>query len=285
MPVLIILLCTFTNSIQNIFKKQYSVRTGGGEYTFSLLTSFFALLFFLFTTKEIKFIPEILPYSFFFAVCYAVATVTMVLAVKIGSLTLTSLFLSYSLIIPTLNGLIFLGDKAGIFQYIGITALLISIYLVRAERDKTATEKRVSIKWLIYVISGFIANGMCSVIQNAQKLKFGGAHDGNFMITSLSIAVLIFAVAVLTAERVILLSCLKNGAFIGALNGLCNGATNLLVMVSLAFVASSVFFPLISAGGIILTFLFSVIIYKEKFIPRQIVGLIFGIAALVCLNI
>ena len=132
MSVLIILLCVFTNSIQNVFKKQYNIKVNGGEFTFSLITSLFALAFFLVTTKGISFTFEIVPYAFSFAVCYAIATVTMVLAVKIGSLALTSLFLSYSLIIPTLNGLIFLGEKAGIFQYLGMASLLISIYCMHS---------------------------------------------------------------------------------------------------------------------------------------------------------
>lgn len=285
MGVLKIIICTFACTIQNVFSKEYGKRTGKGELTFSLMSSFFALVFFLISADKLVINWEILKYAVFFAFSYATATFTMVMAMKLGNLSLTSLFFSYSLIIPTLNGLIFLGDKVNLFKYIGISALLISIFLVRNKSEKTENEKKIGFKWLICVIIGFVANGMCSVIQNGQKIHFDGKYDNEFMIISLFIVVLIFMVAVAIKERKEFSECAKSGIFIGALNGIANGATNLLVMVALAFVPSSVFFPLISAGGIVLTFVFSLFLYKEKFIPRQIVGLLFGIVALVFLNI
>ena len=56
-------------------------------------------------------------------------------------------------------------------------------------------------------------------------------------------------------------------------------------MVIIAVVASSVFFPVLSAGQLILTFIISVFAYREKFIPRQIAGLACGLVSLVFLNI
>lgn len=285
MQALLIVLCIFTCSIQNVFKKSYGEKFEKGEFTFSFLTSLFALIFFAVTSKSMDFSREIFLYSFFFAICYAIATVTMVFAMKIGNMTLTSLFISYSLIIPTLNGLFFLGDNVKIFQYIGIFALLVSIYLVRGEAKKTEEQKKISLKWIIYVILAFISNGMCSVIQNAQKIRFNGKYDGDFMIVSLAIVVIFFAVCILVYERKIFGKCFKNGMVLGSLNGISNGATNFLVMLSLSFVPSSVFFPLISAGGIIFTFFCSLLIYKERFILRQLIGLVFGVFALVFLNI
>lgn len=285
MAVLIVSLCVITCSIQNVFKKQYNISGTGGEYTFSLVTALFALAFFLVTSKGIQFPLEILPYAIAFAICYAVATVTMVIAVKIGSLALTSLFLSYSLIIPTLNGLIFLHEKAGVNQFVGISALLISIFLVRGESKKSEKGKKINIKWVVNVTLCFVANGMCSVIQTSQKVKFDGRLDGNFMIISLILVVFMFVVATFVIEGKKFVPSLKSALILGAPCGIANGATNLLVMVSISFVSSSVFFPIISAGGIVLTFLFSLFLYKEKFIPRQIIGLIFGLLALVFLNI
>ena len=86
-------------------------------------------------------------------------------------------------------------------------------------------------------------------------------------------------------ERNKILNALKKGTVLSAACGICNGATNYLVMVIIAAVASSVFFPVLSAGQLILTFIISVFAYREKFIPRQIAGLACGLVALVILNI
>jgi len=250
-----------------------------------VLSTIFALVFYLVVADSLFVSWEILKYAVLFAISYATTTFTLVLALKLGNLSLTSLFFSYSLIIPTLNGLLFLGDEAGLFKYIGITALLISIFLVRKKEEKSEDEKKTSFNWLICVAIGFVANGMCSVIQNAQKIRFDGKYDCEFMIVSLIIVVVIFAIAVALKERKEFIECTKSGMYVSALNGIATGATNLLVMASLAFVPSSVFFPLISAGGIVLTFFFSLFLYKEKFVPRQFIGLLFGVVALVFLNI
>lgn len=89
----------------------------------------------------------------------------------------------------------------------------------------------------------------------------------------------------LVFERNTIVNALKKGTVLSAACGICNGATNYLVMVIIAAVASSVFFPVLSAGQLILTFIISVTLYREKFIPRQIAGLVCGLVSLILLNI
>lgn len=285
MMILLIFLCAVTLTVQQVFKKQYSLQCSGGNYFFSAEVSFFALIFFLFTTGKIDFLPEILPYSIGFAAVYALATLFSVIALKTGSLAITSLILSYSLIIPTLYGFIFLNEKITLLKCVGILFLLISLFLVRSETKGEDTANKPTIKWIICVLIAFAANGMCSVIQNAQQVKFQGAQNSNFMILSLIICTVVLFAFSLVFERNIILKALKKGTIWAAACGICNGATNYLVLVIIAVVASSVFFPAISAGQVVLTFVFSVMLYKEKFIPRQIAGLACGLASLILLNI
>ena len=244
------------------------------------MVSFFALLFFLLTADRISFINEILPYSVGFAAVYALATVCLGLAIKTGSLAITSLIISYSLIIPTLYGFVFLKEKTTI-----LLLLLISLFLVRAKAQGEEKSAKPTVKWVIYLVLAFIANGMCSVIQNAQQRKFDGTHNSNFMILALSLSTVILLVVSLVLEGNTVLNTLKKGIVLSAACGICNGATNYLVMVIIVVVASSVFFPVLSAGGLVLTFVISLVFYREKFIPRQIVGLACGLVSLVFLNI
>ena len=59
----------------------------------------------------------------------------------------------------------------------------------------------------------------------------------------------------LVFERNTIVNALKKGTVLSAACGICNGATNYLVMVIIAAVASSVFFPVLSAGQLIITFI------------------------------
>ena len=95
MPALLISLCVVTLTVQNIFTKQYNLKCPKGEFTYSALRILFALLFFIVTTKNISFSTEIIPYSVAFSTAYTVASITSVLALKLGSLAITSLIMSY----------------------------------------------------------------------------------------------------------------------------------------------------------------------------------------------
>ena len=60
---------------------------------------------------------------------------------------------------------------------------------------------------------------------------------------------------------------------------------NLFVMILSGKVAASVMFPLISGGGIILTYLISKFFYKETLSRRQFVGFILGLLSVIFLSL
>ena len=130
----------------------------------------------------------ILPYSAGFAAMFALATVFSVMALTIGSLAITSLVLSYSLIIPTLYGILFLNEKITPLKCGGILLLLLSFFLVRAQTKEDDKTSKPTVKWIIYVLVAFVSNGMCSVVQNAQQRRFNGMQNSNFMILALIIS-------------------------------------------------------------------------------------------------
>ncbi len=74
-------------------------------------------------------------------------------------------------------------------------------------------------------------------------------------------------------------------AHIAAICGVFNGLTNFLVLVLNGKLPASVMFPVISGGGIVFTFLYAMIVYREKFKPIQIVGFVLGVASIVLLNL
>lgn len=284
MSFLLITLCVLSSVVQSVFKKQFNLHYTGGNYFFSALLSLVALLFFVLSAQHIVIRAEILPYSFAFALAYATTSVSGFIAIKCGPLAITSLIGSYSLIIPTMHGILFLEEPFGIIKCIGIVFLLISLFLIRTNSNQTSMP-RMSLKWLICVVLSLFSNGMCSVIQNAQRHRFSGTENSNFMILALSLCVCILLLLSFLFERKHILPVLKKGSVWAAACGLSNGLLNLLVMIVTASVASSVFFPVHSAGCLVLISVVSILFYKERFIPRQYVGLGCGLAAVILLNI
>ena len=284
-------------TVQNVVKKAYNVKTGGkAGFTYSSGLCFTALLFFVISSGfKFDFRVEILPFAFGFAVSYGVATIFSFLAIRCGSLSLTSLLVSYSLIIPTFYGLIFLDETVSPFFYFGIAALLISLFLINVKKqsaDKgSENEPKITPRWLLFAALAFIGNGACSTIQTAmqtfvaKELGEGVDLKGEMMMIALFTVSAVFFAAALITERDEMLPSFKKGSPFMAIGGAFNGLVNLLVMVTVKLMNPSVMFPLISAGGIVLTALVSIFFYKERLSRTQYLGFVLGIAAIVLLNI
>lgn len=269
-------------SAQNIFKKPYTDKTGGqGVYLFNTILSFTAMLFFVFTTKDLRFHSSLSLYAIGFAITYILAIVFSVKAISCGSVSLTSLFVSYSLMIPTFYGMIFLKDPLSDAFVVGIVLLVLSLLLIN-KKDKHNT---ISLKWLFYVFLAFFGNGMCTVVQKMQQVASDGAYKNEFMIIALSIVTIVMLLLALTTERKQLSFCVKSGLYWAMLCGVMNGMVNLFVMILSGRMPVSLMFPMISAGGIIVTYIVSRFAYKEKMSTIQFVGFLIGIASVVFLNI
>ena len=263
--------------------KQYSIKTESGNI--DLLTAFSgisALVFFLINAGgKLNFPIGLLPYALSFAAAFGTALLTSNLAINTGPLSVTTLITSYSLLIPTFYGIVFLKDSIHITLYIGIAALLVSMYLINVKKDESAV---FSPMWIVYIILAFISNGMCSTIQKMQQIHFDGAYKNEFMIIALAVVSIVLSavgIAKGSNNKQTIMPCLKYGIP----KGIFNGLVNYFVMVASAALPNSVLFPSISAGGIVLTFACALTIYKEKLSKAQMIGYFLGIVSVIFLNI
>lgn len=277
-------------SLQSIFKKAFNNKINGGAFIFSALSSLFAgLMFFIMGIGNFNFEKGMIIYSVLFALSYASGLIFSILAITHGSLALTSLFISYSLIIPTFWGIIFLNEPIGKTLIWGILLLCISIALVNLKKSNIkniASEEKTkfSFKWGLYVFLAFLGNGMCSTVQKLEQEAFNGAGKNEFMLLALGIVFVSMFLVSLRTEKEIIGPCVKSGFLLMALCGLSNGIVNLFVMILSNTMPASVMFPIISAGGIIATAIVSVFFYKEKLNIYQVAGLVLGVISVVLLN-
>jgi drug/metabolite transporter (DMT)-like permease len=236
----------------------------------------------------------VLPYSILFGISSGLCHATSVIAYGIGSLALTSLIVAYSLVIPTVYGLIFLDETLSTAGIIGVVLLVISIYLTNAkigkktesaDEHKREKNKKKFVLWLICVSLTFVTNGMCAVIQKQQQISFGGAYKNEFMTLAYIVSVLLLLPIALKKDTPHMREIVRYGALPALSCGVANGISNLMVMLATAMLAASIFFPLISAGSIILSYILSRVLYKEKFSVYQNIGLVIGVISLVLLNL
>ena len=274
----VIILC----AAQNVLAKQYDrLASDKNVFFFSGITSLAALLFFAVSAGfRLTFSTDYLPYAIAFGVSYAVGGITIFYALAWGSMSITGLVTSYSLIIPTFYGLIALGERLSSAGVIGVICLMVSLFLINDSSEQT----RFSLKWVACLVLAFVANGMCSTVQKMQQLACSGGYKHDFMIVALIIVTAAsFLMAALRREKIA--SSLGLSLTLGALKGVANGIVNLLVMLLTGVIANAILFPSISAGGIVLGFLIAVAVYKERLSRCQLIGYAIGTPSVVLLNL
>jgi drug/metabolite transporter (DMT)-like permease len=271
-------------SIQSVAKKAFGLKCNGGVYSFSVGSVLAAIVVFLVTSGgKLAFSMNVFGYAVAFAIAYTVSLVSSMNAIKTGPLSLTSLLISYSLIIPTVFGLIVFNETLTVWILIGILLLLVSLFLIN--RESKTEEKKITLKWGIFALLAFLGNGACSTIQKMQQIYSGGQYKTEFMVIALAISATILAGFAATTEKKNAVVSLKKGAKYYLLCGLANGMVNFLVLVLSNRMPASVMFPIISAGGIVLAALVSIFVYKERLQPQQWAGMVLGTLALVALNL
>ncbi len=288
MEYLLLSIVAFTASVQNIFKKKYSAKKKGGVFLFSAMCSAVACLFFIAINRDWSYSVELLVPSLGFAAAYSTAIIFSFLAIRDGSLAKSNLIISCSLLIPAFYGMLFLNEPPRPTLLVGLVILVAALVLTNYEKEeKNGTEKKTTLKWFIFVILAFIGNGMCSTVQKIEAIHYGDRGKNTFMIVALAIVAVVLTLAAVIAkdERKTIQDTVRAGWLLALLCGTANGLTNFLVLLLNSILPASVMFPVISAVGLIIAFLYSSLVEKEKFTSWQKLGYLLGVISIVLMNL
>ena len=227
--------------------------------------------------------PAMYLYSFGFAAFYGTSISATQAAFAHGPYGLTSLITSYAPVIPAVYGILVLGEPVNPTKAAGLACFIVSLPLMRsAKADEKDSERPANRKWLVFVIVSLVCNGFCSVTQKAEQNTLGGVFANEFMIVALSLVTIGLSAAAVVREKDRISA---HAISFPILCGAANGATNKLVLIVIASAAASVFFPMISAGQLVASVVYSIVIYREKLSVRQYIAAALGIASLVLLSI
>lgn len=295
MPAFILVLTIVSATIQNFFTKIFSNKTEKGVFFFNAMSALIALpIFFISAKFQFSFVWGNFLYSILFALSYFFAVFGLTMAIKTGPLSITALIESYSMIVASIYGIIFLHEPITWFMIIGFILLIISLTLVNYEKkdQKEEDKKGINLKWIIFVSIGFVGNGCCTVVQKMQQVWSENTYgEGNFlygnelMIMGLLMAFIALMVCTVIMERRDMKEVFCKGWVPAIGRGVSNGLANLFSLLLMTMMAVSLANALLAVGCVILSALISVLIYKEKLNVWQWIGLGIGIISLVFLNL
>lgn len=241
-----------------------------------------ALLILLFGWK-CAFHPQSILFGALYGLSLSVSLYSGYKALSCGPLSLTSMTVSFSVIIPIAYGIVMCDEKVSTYRLIGFILLAVTILLNKLGKDSADTAKGK--KWWLYVWITFFSNGFCSVLQKAHQIRFPGKYTAEFMITAsvVSLAVCL-TVFLLKKQGETAKTSLRSNA-VGVLAGVSNTLGNYYSICLAGYRDASLLFPLISIGTILGALICGILRYRERPKPITVAAIIIGIASVVFLKL
>ncbi len=283
MPYIYLVSGVFCSASASIFASLYNRKNAGRANSTSLYRLLLTCSVFVFWS--VLFLTErsanagVLWYSVLFGVCYAICNVGLFNALSTGPIILTSLILHLSLIGVTVWGFIFWGTKMTLLVAIGLVMVVLALWLC-LYTGKSADARRISLKWLGYAMLAFVCNAGCVIVQKTQQMEFEGQYGNFMMATAMGISSVICLGGYLWGDRSDAKAILRASWYVPVVAGVCNGAMNLfMILMATSTLSPSLIYPVLSIGGIAVTTVASVFVFKEKMRWWQWVGVFIGTVA------
>jgi len=253
---------------------------------FIMISAFVSLVFFLTHSRfKLNFSLTTIICSLLCAAGFICAFAGLNRALQIGPLSLSTLIYTFSLFVPVIYGIIVLQESISKLFIIGMPLLIISIILVNYVKEDCAKEKnKLNIKWLMWVLTAFLGNGLFSTVQKVHQFAMKGEYGNELMILSLSISCVSLAIFGLLLEKEKFSKSFKY-SYWAAFHGLLNGANNQCLLVLATKASSSLVYPFVTGGTLVFTSLISYIFFKEKLLIKQWLGVGAGIVAVILISI
>lgn len=196
-------------------------------------------------------------------------------ALSKGSMHITVLVTTSSMIIPTLSGAILFHEPFNLGKGVAMILLILFIYISLKKGSRSTFSKG----WTFNCILAFLFQGLIGIVQKIHQLS---AHKDE---------TLVFLAAAF------LFSCLFSKGLSGgqksrfvftrteyilaAICGVCTFAMNYINLELTGLLPTQILFPLLNGSSIILTSVISIVVFKEKTGWKQMIGIIGGLASLI----
>ena len=206
-------------------------------------------------------------------------------ALRRGPMALTSMLVSFSVLIPFLWGVAVKGETLAPWQYVGILLLLLAFLATNADKLKKSASNRGSYGvWLLFVALTFAANGAGSVLQTEHQALYPGLYQKELTLLAMCVCAIVYFVWLLASVS-LRRAWQTKGKGYAALSGLANACVSFLTALLAATENASVLFPVISAGSALGVLLCGRVIFREKLKINHYAALALGISAVILVKI
>lgn len=182
-------------------------------------------------------------------------------------------------ILITIGQGLILGETISALGRVGIALVALSLFFVKGK--KTGDTVPVTTKWVVTIGLSVLFAGIFGILQRYRQVRFAHAYDREFMMPTLRIAATILFAIGIVRDGGEVLRVIRHGGLWAVGAGISNGTTNALTLYVYTPAPMSFVAPTSAGAGILISFLISKIIFKEKFTVLQYLGVLIGGVALV----
>ncbi len=303
-PVLLIvtlLANTIATVLRGIYGKKYSATVSG----YHILNIFVSIISAAVPAVISGFSLNCSLFTFLLAAVFGLVTsvqcITYMKAIAVGPISLTTVLVSMSTVITAFSG-VFFGELPTAFQIAGI-ALMAVCFVLSVKKDNSG--RKTTVRWMIYSVLSFVLSGAIGVIQKIHQTSTHADELYAFLTVAFSVSVLYSLVSLpftvkkdgdgaflTTGEQNAVLDGARKysalsysfmlGGMIAAI-GVCIAFNNVINLFLVGVMPSAVFFPVVNVGGLLLSILASLALFREKLSKKQWLGLAAGILAIAAL--
>jgi len=220
-------------------------------------------------------------FGFLYGACLCVSMYAGYQALCRGPMALTSMLVSFSVVIPLIWGITVGNEALKKLQYPALALLFLAIILTNVDKMRAKKTAKTNYGvWLLFVGVTFACNGICSILQKQHQTLYPEAYSKEFMLFAMLLCSVVFSVAALSKLSPRELKAVKGKRY-GVWSGLANGIANFLTLVLAGLENASVLFPIISAGTILASLVCGRLLFKEKLKANHYAALAAGIVAVI----
>lgn len=214
------------------------------------------------------------------------STVFGMLALKTGTVALSSMFGTAGLLIPCIAGIFLFDEPMSPYQWCGILLFFVAAFLLISSSKQRYG--KFTLKTLLLLIGSMLCEGFTML---SQQLFANLRPDGDVSVFSfLSFGILGMAMLILSLvfaggnKRSASEHLSKKTLLIGAVLSVAVFVINQLATLSAAIVSPVVLFTFINGGSTIIGSVVAAVLFKEKFTVKSITGIVLGVGALIIIK-
>lgn len=212
------------------------------------------------------------------------------LALRSGPVSLTVMLCNLNIFLPVCFCIIVYHDTIYVTHLIGIVFMILTLVFSRSSKSGEE-EKKASAKWIVFLVLAFLATGLGTTIQRYFVVSVCEGDSG----ASVTYLLVLYIVGALLSLPVFLVlkgkeeekAPVKWKPFLvyGALTGIVLAVFQRLNMYVTSVADGTFMLPTYSGLQTVMMTLLGVIIFRDKLSKRQLLGVAFGIACVICMNL